>query len=178
MIAFARSLCWFQIGHVLLSLNKLGKTEITTTTVNEVEVSSLGGLKIIPDYCLDKISVSKYDLLLIPGGDGIHLLVENEQISKMITVFIASLCGSAVFLAKSGILKGNKFTCNDHTVNKYNYIFETDNYTGTNVETSSSGFITAKGAAFAEFTVTVLNELNLLKHKTQEEKVLAFCKGG
>src|SRR5690625_2613463 len=111
MIAFARSLCWFQIGHVLLSLNKLGKTEITTTTVNEVEGSSLGGLKIIPDYCLDKISVSKYDLLLIPGGDGIHLLVENEQISKMITVFIASLCGSAVFLRSEERRVGKECRC-------------------------------------------------------------------
>lgn len=174
----------FQIGHVLFFLNKLGKAEITTCTVEGAEVISLGGLRIKPDYRLDRLNITDYDLLLIPGGDGIHLAMENEQIFKMIksayesNVFIASICGSAVFLAKSGILKDKKFTCNDQTVDEYSNIFETENYTGANVETSSPGFITAKGAAFAQFTIAVLKELNLLQDKTQEEKVLAFCRGG
>src|SRR5690625_8012358 len=88
----------FQIGHILLFLNKLGRTNITTVSIDGTEVTSLGGLKVVPDTSLENIRVNEYDLLLIPGGDGIHLSVFNEKLTNSMksayeaNAFIASMC--------------------------------------------------------------------------------------
>ncbi|MFF2754388.1 hypothetical protein ACFVR1_11665 [Psychrobacillus sp. NPDC058041] len=62
-------------------------------------------------------------------------------------------------------------------VNKaYSQVFNECIYTGTDIEVET-GFITAKGIAFPEFTVETSRQVGLIKDKDQAESVLRFCRG-
>lgn len=172
----------FQIGHLLFFLKQLGTANVNTVSIDGEEVRSLGGLKIKPDDQLNHININDYDLLLIPGGDSINCVADNIKLHQLIknayekNIFIASMCGSAAFLGKAGILQDKSFTCNINTYEYFKDDLASGHYTGKDVETSHSGFLTAKGVAVAEFTVAVLERLNLFHNVAQKNKVLAFCK--
>jgi transcriptional regulator GlxA family with amidase domain len=71
-------------------------------------------LKIIADYTLTDIS--KPDILLIPGGQGIKSIVNDKEIISWIkschktTKWTVSVCTGALVLGAAGILKGLKAT--------------------------------------------------------------------
>lgn len=172
----------FEIAHTLFFLRKLGKAEITTASVNGKPVESLGGLITNADISLDKVNLEEYDLLLLPGGDSIPELIDFDIIAVILNnaisleIPIASICGSAVLLAKSGITKNKKVTCNKGTFDQNSKLFQECIYTGTDIEVET-GFITAKGTAFPEFTVETCKQVGLLKDKDQAKSVLRFCRG-
>ncbi|WP_313894421.1 DJ-1/PfpI family protein [Psychrobacillus sp.] len=172
----------FEIAHTLFFLKKLGQAKVTTVSVNGKSVESVGGLTTKVEVSLHDVNLEAYDLLLIPGGDGIDELVEEDIISTILNraislqIPIASICGSAVLLAKAGIVNNKKITCNAGTFERNSQFFSECTYTGNDVEVEQ-GFITAKGTAFPEFTVETCKLLGLLKDDEQVESVLKFCRG-
>lgn len=172
----------FEIAHTLFFLKKLGKAVIKTVSVNGKPVESLGGLKTKADISMHDVIIEEYDLLLLPGGDGITELIEVDKISTILKqafcleIPIASICGSAVLLAKAGIVKNKKFTCNLSTFNQNSALFNDCIYTGADIEVAT-GFITSKGTAFPEFTIETCKQVGLLKENDQADSVLRFCRG-
>ena len=71
-------------------------------------------LKLIADYALSDIS--KPDILLIPGGQGIKSTISDQKIINWITSchkttkWTVSVCTGALLLGAAGILKGIKAT--------------------------------------------------------------------
>jgi len=71
-------------------------------------------LKLTADYSISEIL--KSDIILIPGGQGIKSIIENEKIINWIrqihkdTTWTASVCTGAMVLAIAGILRGLKAT--------------------------------------------------------------------
>ncbi|MGG0278034.1 DJ-1/PfpI family protein [Bacillus rhizoplanae] len=172
----------FEIAHTLFFLRKKGKARITTATIDGNFVISLGGLQTQADAGLAEIDVKKYDLVLISGGDGIDEVMNEETIHTLLQeaaslhIPIASICASAVLLGRAGLLAGKKFTCLLNTHATFQEVFIGSKYTGTNIEIQE-GLITAKGTAFAEFTVAVGGMLGLWKNNEESSNVLRFCKG-
>ncbi|MBN2180296.1 MAG: DJ-1/PfpI family protein [Sedimentisphaerales bacterium] len=70
--------------------------------------------KLTADYTFSEIS--NPDILLIPGGQGIKSIVNDEIITKWIrqthedTIWTASVCSGALVLAIAGVLRGLKAT--------------------------------------------------------------------
>ncbi|MFC0300623.1 DJ-1/PfpI family protein [Virgibacillus soli] len=173
----------FQIGHLLFFLKKLGKMKVDVASLHGKEVVSLGGLKVCAANRLQEAKMDEYDLFLIPGGDGVHSLLKQKILHDKLleayekNILIAAMCGSVICLAEAELLNQKAFTCNELTFNQFQDIFIQGNYTGKSIETSTSGIITAKGTAFALFTIAVLENLKLLQNDNQREHIRAFCKG-
>lgn len=172
----------FQIAHTLFLLKKFGKITITTASIDGKAVESIGSLKTEVDIPLHKVDVANYDLILLPGGDGIADVLHEEVISLILknaaqaTIPIASICGAAALLAKAEVLKGKKFTCFIHTVQENETIFELATYTGKDIEVDEQ-IITAKGTAFAELAVSVGEQLTIFSSSKQKDTLYNFCKG-
>jgi len=172
----------FEIAHTLFFARKVGKYEIVTATLLGEKVTSLGGLITYPQIKIEEVEVRDYDLVLISGGDGVrelldeHSLVVLLQNAYSLKIPIAAICASAAFLGKAGLLKGKSFTCLPNTVESFQATFLDANYTGEPIRVSE-GLITAKGTAFAEFTIAVGETLNMWKNEEQKENALQFCKG-
>ena len=172
----------FEIAHTLFFARKVGEYEIVTATLLGEKVTSLGGLITYPQIKIEEVEVRDYDLVLISGGDGVrelldeHSLVVLLQNAYSLKIPIAAICASAAFLGKAGLLKGKSFTCLPNTVESFQATFLDANYTGEPIRVSE-GLITAKGTAFAEFTIAVGETLNMWKNEEQKENALQFCKG-
>lgn len=172
----------FEIAHALFLLRKIGKHTVTTVSVDGEDVESIGGLWTKVEGALSDVNVSDFSLILIPGGDGVPDIINEESITtKLVEAFnlgipIASICGSSVLLGKAGILEGREFTCNQSTFENNKLFFSHSIYTGKDIEVSPQ-IITAKGTAFAEFAVSVGKMLDLFRDKDQYDSLLKFCKG-
>lgn len=172
----------FEIAHVLFFLRKKGKAMVTTMTLDGNPVESLAGLKTLPQLSISDVKIRDYDLVLIPGGDGVHEVMDELKVhsllqeAKSLGIPIASICASAALLGKAGLLQNKRFTCLPGTYKAFKEAFKDANYTEADIEVEE-GFITAKGTAFAEFPVAVGHELGLWKDTQEADHVLKFCKG-
>lgn len=172
----------FQIAHTLFLLKKLGDVKITTASLDGKAVESIGSLKTMVDTSLSEIKLVEYDLILIPGGDGIPQLLEEtvmiETLKRAYTsnIPIATICGAAAFLAQAGILKGKRFTCRLETYKTNRKLFEESIYTDAPLEKDQL-VITAKPTAFAELAIAVGEMLHLFRNKQQSNALYSFCKG-
>lgn len=172
----------FEIAHPLFFLRKVGKARVTTCTIDGNPVESIAGLITMPQLALEKVKVGDYDLAFLPGGDGISEVMNQSLIYTIlqeaysVDIPIASICASAVLLGKAGILDNKKFTCTQATYDHFKDAFINSEYTGSNIEVGSK-IITAKGTAFAEFTVEVGSLMGIWRDAKHANNALNFCKG-
>lgn len=101
----------FQIAHTLFLLKKVGKINIVTASITGNSVESIGGLMTNVDCPLREISINEFDLIMLPGGDGVTEVIDEPSICNIIqqayqlNIPIASICGAAALLGRAGILK-------------------------------------------------------------------------
>ena len=116
-------------------LNKLPDTEIIIAGLEKKEYRDIYGLRISADSSIDEIDQS--DILLIPGGTGIDVTLQNERILSWIrkmnrsTTWTISVCSGSLLLAQAGLLEGKK--CTTHWLRKeqmerYNVKFLNERY--------------------------------------------------
>ncbi|HWO74470.1 MAG TPA: DJ-1/PfpI family protein [Bacillus sp. (in: firmicutes)] len=172
----------FEVAHPLFFLRKVAKADVTTVTVDGKPVETVGGLTVMPQFSLSAIDVTDYDLVLLPGGDGIEKVLNESSLQEVLQaayqneIPIASICASAAFLAKAGLIKGTKFTCTSATYEQFNDLFSEGKYAATSVEMGNR-FITAKGTAFPEFTIAMGHMLGMWRDEKQADFAYQFCKG-
>ncbi len=135
-------------------------------------------------FCVDQViadvDVDSIDLLIIPGGDPV-LLVENQELKSFIEKLVsknkkvAGICGGASLLAGLGILKGKKCTGMTSGVepsdrpnvnSEYNYFSES--IVSDEHVVVDENYITAQGQAYVEFTVELARQMGLY-NKNEEE---------
>ncbi|MFT8323575.1 MAG: DJ-1/PfpI family protein [Bacillus sp. (in: firmicutes)] len=172
----------FEIAHALFLLHKIGSAQIISVSIDGEAIKSIGGLVTAVSSALSHIRVVDYDLILIPGGDGIQELLTEKVVSTVLRdaydsrIPIASMCASAVLLAQAGILEGKRFTCLTHSFNYYRSFFTEGIYTGNDCEVSDL-VVTAKGTAFAEFALITCQIIGMNFDDEQLKKWKKFCKG-
>lgn len=172
----------FEIAHTLFFLRKIGNATIITATVDGQPVESVGGLITKANVSILEVHPNDYDMVLIPGGDGIIEVANDSNVhdflnnAKKERIPISSICASAVLLGKAGLLVGDQFTCTSNTYETFKDVFKGAMYTGTRFEVTDN-VITAKGTAFPDFTLAVLDMLALWKNEEQRDYALRFCKG-
>jgi 4-methyl-5(b-hydroxyethyl)-thiazole monophosphate biosynthesis len=172
----------FEVAHALFMLKKVGKSSITTVTVDGKPVKSLGGLTTEAQQSCSNVSVQDYDLVLLSGGDGVNAVWEDRGLSDLLQnahrrrVPIASICASALLLAKAGVLDGKEFTCLPHTYEYHKDVFRGAQYTGADVKRDGT-IITAKGIAYADFTMAVGDILGVFRDDIQRKKLQGFVLG-
>ena len=85
-----------------------------TVSIDTKPLTATGGLKIIADYTFNNFP--KIDILIVPGGYGTRILLNNEILLKWIKAvsdkanITASVCTGSLLLAKAGLLEGKRAT--------------------------------------------------------------------
>lgn len=157
----------WEIGYATAAINK-AQTDyvIKTFSLDDRIKTSMGGLRIVPDYTLDNCP-DDFAMLILPGGTN----WKNEDLklrdiieySLKRDIPIAAICDAVGFLAEQGCLDNI-----DHTGNSLDYLKQTSpNYKGEahfkEVQAvSTANIITANGTSAVEFAREILKKLEVI----------------
>lgn len=178
----------WEIGFICAELGK--KLKISTLALTKETVTSMGGLKIIPDYSIESFlkqneKSCEIEMLLLCGGEiWKELDYKLPEVKKLVDlcnknkVLISAICDATTFLAYNGYL--DKV---EHTGNSVEYIISNcPNYRGNNYYlekqcATSDYLITANGTATLEFAKEIMNHLKV-KPEEEIEQWYKFNKNG
>jgi putative intracellular protease/amidase len=139
--------------------------EVKTVALSLDPVTSMGGLRVLPDLTLSQLQTRGSSLLILPGSDAWAapaydpaLMKAKEFISAGVP--IAAICGATLGLARAGLLDTRL-----HTSNAREYLAPTgyrgqQHYRDEPV-VEDGGVITASGLAPLEFARTILARLQV-----------------
>jgi len=169
----------WEIGYLTAELNSgryykkgLAPSKIVTVGIDKTAVTTMGGLKIIPDMNLDECSIESTDTLILPGGDTWTETIHQPilTIAKRCLAeggLVAAICGATIGLAQSGLLNSRSHTSNDLEYLKMICpTYTGENYYNTESVVTDGKLITASGVAPLEFSVQVLKALGVFTSET------------
>jgi putative intracellular protease/amidase len=156
-------------AHALAELRRSGNRTVRTIGFTREPVTSMGGLRVIPDLELRDVRTANVELLMIPGGD----LWESEEyprqlLESLVTTLlaaetpVAAICGGTLALGRAGVLDDRR-----HTSNMRSYLPDNvPTYAGAEryVETAvvrDRHVITASGLAAVDFAREIFAELSV-----------------
>ncbi|MFF2911578.1 type 1 glutamine amidotransferase family protein [Paenibacillus sp. NPDC057934] len=171
----------WEIGYLTAELNSgryyekgLASSKIVTVGIEKTLVTTMGGLKILPDIKLDECSIESTDILILPGGETWTEAI-HEPILKIAEgclqegTLVAAICGATVGLAQIGLLDSR-----GHTSNDLGYLkmicptYTGEMYYQMESAVTDGNLITASGTAPLEFSVHVLRALDVFSSNTLE----------
>jgi 4-methyl-5(b-hydroxyethyl)-thiazole monophosphate biosynthesis len=81
-------------------------------------ITASRGVRLIPDAQWEKLDLSTFDLIALPGGlGGTQALCKNDGVQEALRIFdieglwIGAVCAAPLALHRAGILKNRAFTC-------------------------------------------------------------------
>ena len=183
----------WEIGYLMAEINsgryyKKGVMPLKVVTVGltKTPITTMGGLKILPEIELNECSVEDVAALILPGGntwtEEIHapiIRMAEKYLEKGIVV--GAICGATMGLAMGGVLDQRAHTSNDLGYLK----MVCPNYNGgmyykQEGAVTDGSLITASGIAPLEFSLHILKILDIFSpqtldawynlYKTQEQK--------
>lgn len=162
-------------AHALAELRRSGNRSVVTVGFDLEPVTSMGGLRVVPDRALNGIQPSEIEMLIVPGGDlweGTYPEAElNRVLNDLSTaeIPIAAICGGTLAVARAGLLNDRR-----HTSNMPGYIAEhAPDYSGASMYESvpavnDRGVITASGLAPVEFAREIFKQLRIFSAADEE----------
>lgn len=103
---------------IVLISNELGGTG---AGAQPAPVKSYNGPRVAPDLFRDEALAQNFDLLMIPGGDGVAQLLDSPELPELLdwvcamdeqVPLITSVCTGAAILASTGLLDGRAAATN------------------------------------------------------------------
>lgn len=174
----------WEIGHILPELRRLGGHETISVGFDDAPVTSMGGLKVTPDKTLSGIDPDEVLIFIIPGGYMWEQGYPEKEINQILlqlnekNILIAAICAATTVLAKAGLLKNRK-----HTSNSLNYIkkmvhhYESEEGYIDSPAVTGENIITASGLASVDFTMQILQKLDISTQRIRGIWYDAFKKG-
>lgn len=140
-----------------------GRYQVQTVGLNAEPVTTIGGVRILPDISLDSLEPGA--MLVLPGGEAWDAgenseIVESAKALLKADIPVAAICGATAGLARAGILDEIP-----HTSNALEYLQET-NYRGEALylnqpAVTAGNVITANSTAPLEFAYHIFKKLDL-----------------
>ncbi len=169
----------WEIGYLTAELNSgryykkgLAPIKIVTVGMEKTPVTTMGGLKILPDMKLDECSIESTNALILPGGDTWTEII-HQPILKIAQrclregVLVAAICGATMGLAQTGLLNSRPHTSNDLEYLKLVCpTYKGEEYYKMESVVTDGKLITASGIAPLEFSVHVLKALDVFSSQT------------
>jgi putative intracellular protease/amidase len=158
----------WEAAYALAELRRSGGLEVVAVGFTTDAVTTMGGLRILPDLALSAVGPGDVRLFLLPGGDlwegeypraGLDALLRT-LIEKGIPV--GAICGATLAFARAGLLDNRH-----HTSNSPEYLTQhAANYKGSGfylpeLATRDRGVITASGLGSVEFAREIFEELGV-----------------
>ena len=159
-------------------MNGEEELEIVYIAYDNLPLKSSGGLTIFPDKTVSEITqTDDIDGILIPGGSERELRPELEELIKKLhkeKKLIAAICAGPEFLARTGILKGKKYTTSQ-TPQDYKEANEPDPFPRKTYEEArivqDGNIITAQGHAFIDFAFKIWDWFNAYEHDEERAEL-------
>ena len=157
----------WELAYISSAVNMLGngKFENKKLSLTKDAVTSIGGVKCLPDYDLQSVP-SEYDALILIGGMTWHN--ENAmQIKPLIDACIkkdkvlGAICDACRFLGSVGALNNAKHTANDLNELKQYSAYTNEQGFIHRQAVSDNKIITANGTAALEFAQEILKALSV-----------------
>lgn len=149
--------------------------DIVTASPDGSPVTSMGGLKVMPDMAYDALDPDSIDALVIPGGlswekgaapdftDLVHRFRARDRV-------VAGICAAASALAGTGVLNHVAHTGNSVASHrKYDAYEGAERYHDQPQAVSDKGIVTAPGSAPVTFATKVLKALDLWGPEAESE---------
>lgn len=168
----------WEVGYLTAELNtgryfkkELEPLKVITAGIDKNPITTMGGLKILPEISINECNLHRKDVLILPGGESwtseVHEPVLEKAKEALIQgTVVAAICGATLGLAKKGLLDSRNHTSNDLDYLKMvvpNYSGE--KYYKTYASVSDDNLVTASGTAPLEFTFQVLKLLDVFKEE-------------
>jgi putative intracellular protease/amidase len=137
-------------------------------------VSTMGGIRMVPDVLISDIRPVPADALILPGADTWLNPIQEPVIGKVRELFdhgtvVAAICGATLGLANAGMLDNRPHTSNDPEALKLfcpNY--QGGRYYVNEPAVTDGNLITASGLAPVEFAYHVFKKLDVMSPATLE----------
>lgn len=150
------------------------RLHVRTCATAREPVTSMGGLRILPDMAVEEVDVRKAALLLLPGGETWleprHAPVLGKAREFLAAgVPVAAICGATMALAEAGLLDDRP-----HTSNDLGFLRGVcPNYKGegrylAQPAVTGGDLITASGTAPLEFARQIFQRLGVFSENTLE----------
>jgi putative intracellular protease/amidase len=174
-----------EVGHLLAELHtgRFTGTSFDLVTVAESRepVTSMGGVRMVPDALLDELEPTDSDLLVMPGaemwdtGGGERFAAAAGRFLDA-AVPVAAICGATAGLARAGLLDSRS-----HTSNSAEYLAMTG-YAGAERYLDQRAvidgdLITAGPQSPVQFARATLERLGLADERTLEAYEALFDRG-
>ena len=113
----------WEVGHATAHINKPswqarpGRYRVVTVGHGREAVTTMGGVRIVPDVSLDELAPDDSAMLILPGADT-WLSGDNQPFAKAARRFldagtpVAAICGATAGLAMEGLLDNRPHTSN------------------------------------------------------------------
>jgi Putative intracellular protease/amidase len=101
----------------LAELRRTFGFSVQTVGLTRNVVTSMGGMKVLPDLHISEAQLDVTNVLILPGGDG-WMQGEIEEVTKFIRAFVeagkpvAAICAATLSLAHAGLLDNHRHTSN------------------------------------------------------------------
>jgi putative intracellular protease/amidase len=163
-------------AHALAELRRWGKRVVRSVGFTRDPVTSMGGLRVLPDLAITGIRTDDIELLIIPGGDMWQTgAYPREALESLIASLleretpVAAICAGTLALARTGALNDRR-----HTSNMRPYLStHVSEYSGTDhyvdvLAVRDRHVITASGLGSVDFAREIFAELDVLSGANQE----------
>jgi putative intracellular protease/amidase len=184
-LAVYDTLADWEIGYLVVELRTGRFTgrpwDIVTVAESLEPITTMGGVRILPDMLLADLDAESSDLLILPGAD-MWDAAGGEAFAAAASRFldsgvpVAAICGATAGLARAGLLNTRR-----HTSAAAEYLLTTG-YAGGNSfvnerAVADNGLITAGPQSPVQFARATLTELGLASDRTLEAYEAVFHRG-
>ncbi len=167
----------FEMALTCSPINGNENYKLTYIAYDKKPIRSSSGLTILPDKKVSEITdLNPIEGLIIPGGIIRILNPELKHLIKKLNdekKLLAAICAGPEFLAKSGVLKGKKYTTSEEPQNykekNEEDPFPRDTYIDTRI-IQDGNIITAKGHAFIDFSLEIWDWFDLFTSEEEKEE--------
>ncbi len=91
--------------------------EVVTAGLKEGPLTASRGVRLLPDTTLDQVRALAFDALVLPGGKGVSLLMQDARVLEAVRAlhgagrWVCAVCAAPLVMQAAGILGGRQATC-------------------------------------------------------------------
>lgn len=160
--------------HALCEINKSGNFDVVAVGFADRPVTTMGGLRVLPDITLDGMNPAEAAIFILPGGD----MWEQKSDEKLTNVLrqlhdaevpVAAICGATLEIARAKLTRGCRHTSNAKEYLKAMVADYTDEKLYVDeLAVTDNRIITASGLGSVEFGREIIKQLKIYSEADTE----------
>lgn len=145
-------------------------------------VTGAAGMTVMPQVAIEAVDPAEYEALVIPGGNPLPLLA-NEELRRVVRGFqeagkyLGAICAGPAVLADAGVLEHVSYTTSltaDENP-EYRDVFPWERKREAHV-VNDGRIVTATGSAYVEFAGELLETMEFFEQDTEKQDFLDYFK--